>query len=146
MSANVFGIGYEGLALEDFIQDLQDRGVMYLVDVRLNPISRKRGFSKTRLSEALALHGIEYVHLRDLGNPKDNRAGFWDTYTPAWDAARDRYRGMLESETARQAFSDLEELAQTGSIVALMCFERAECNCHRAVILERIKHRELAAA
>ena len=44
MSANVFGIGYEGLALEDFIQDLQDRGVMYLVDVRLNPISRKKGF------------------------------------------------------------------------------------------------------
>ncbi|SEM69999.1 DUF488 domain-containing protein [Nonomuraea pusilla] len=47
-----------------------------LVDVRLTPISRKRGFSKTALATALAAAGIACRHMRALGNPKWNRAGF----------------------------------------------------------------------
>ena len=114
------------------------------MDVRLNPISRKKGFSKTKLSEALGQHGIRYVHLRELGNPKENRDGFWDTYTPAWEAARENYRCMLDSEAAREALSYVEELARVEPAVGLMCFERSECNCHRDVILQRIKQQELA--
>ncbi|MFE2500029.1 DUF488 family protein [Streptomyces scopuliridis] len=45
-----------------------------VADVRLTPISRKPGFSKTRLPHALDEAGITYTHLRALGNPKDNRA------------------------------------------------------------------------
>ncbi|WP_455116106.1 DUF488 domain-containing protein [Rothia aeria] len=144
MTSNIFGIGYEGVTLDEFIQTLKNREATILVDVRLNPISRKKGFSKTKLSEALGQHGIRYVHLRELGNPKENRDGFWDTYTPAWEAARENYRFMLDSEAAREALTYIEELARVEPAVGLMCFERAECNCHRDVILQRIKQQELA--
>lgn len=144
MTSNIFGIGYEGVTLDEFIQTLKNREATVLVDVRLNPISRKKGFSKTKLSEALSQHGIRYVHLRELGNPKENRDGFWDTYTPAWEAARENYRFMLDSEAAREALTYIEELALVEPAVGLMCFERAECNCHRDVILQRIKQQELA--
>lgn len=144
MFSNIFGIGYEGVTFEEFVQTLKNREATVLVDVRLNPISRKKGFSKTKLSEALGQHGIRYVHLRELGNPKENRDGFWDTYTPAWEAARENYRFMLDSEAAREALAYVEELACVEPAVGLMCFERLECNCHRDVILQRIKQQELA--
>ena len=38
-----------------------------MIDVRKNPISRKKGFSKTKLSEQLKEHGIKYFHLPNLG-------------------------------------------------------------------------------
>lgn len=139
---HLYGIGYEGQTLKRFIQTLKNHKTTVLVDVRLNPISRKKGFSKTKLSEALSQHGIRYVHLRELGNPKDNRCGFWDTYTPAWEAARENYRCMLNSEAAREALAYVEELAHVEPAVGLMCFERSECNCHRDVILQRIKQQE----
>ncbi|MDQ3504076.1 MAG: DUF488 domain-containing protein [Actinomycetota bacterium] len=47
-----------------------------LLDVRLNAISRKPGFSKKRLTAALAAVGIGYRHARALGNPRDNREPF----------------------------------------------------------------------
>ncbi|MBA3393051.1 MAG: DUF488 domain-containing protein [Deltaproteobacteria bacterium] len=40
-----------------------------VIDVRDLPLSRRRGFSKTPLATALTAHGIEYVHLRQAGNP-----------------------------------------------------------------------------
>ena len=72
----MIGIGYEGCDLAEFIERLRLSSVTLLVDVRLNPISRKRGFSKTALSGALADAGIAYDHMRSLGNPKWNRPGF----------------------------------------------------------------------
>ncbi|UBU13075.1 DUF488 domain-containing protein [Nonomuraea gerenzanensis] len=74
--SGVVGLGYEGRDLDDFVRDAVEMGLVSLVDVRLNPISRKPGFSRRRLSEALCEHGIGYVHAPQLGNPKWNRAGF----------------------------------------------------------------------
>ena len=48
---------------------LADAGVERLIDVRELPISRRRGFAKTALGEALAAEGVEYLHMRSLGNP-----------------------------------------------------------------------------
>lgn len=64
-----------------------------LVDVRLTPLSRKPRLSKTKLAAALADVGIEYVHHRALGNPKDNRAGFRE----GQPASRARYRKKSDS-------------------------------------------------
>ena len=47
-------IGYEGRQLDEFVAALLDRGVEIVFDVRENPASRKPGFSKRRLGEALA--------------------------------------------------------------------------------------------
>ncbi len=66
-------IGYEGKTVDSFLALLAESGVAVLVDVREFPLSRKPGFSKTRLREALARRGIEYVPMRALGSPRDLR-------------------------------------------------------------------------
>lgn len=60
----LFTIGYEGSSAADLFGSLRRSGVKLLIDVRDVPISRKRGFSKTALSEGLSGAGIAYLHLK----------------------------------------------------------------------------------
>ena len=62
MQALVVSIGYEGRDVHEFSDLLKKHGVSLLVDVRLNPISRKTGFSKNALAKALEGVGIGYRH------------------------------------------------------------------------------------
>lgn len=70
---NVMTIGYEGAVLDDFLRTLKHAQVTLLLDVREIALSRRKGFSKTALSEALAAAGIDYRHERMLGSPKEVR-------------------------------------------------------------------------
>jgi transcriptional regulator with XRE-family HTH domain len=70
VTPGLWSAGYEGRDIDSFVALLVDSRIGVVADVRLTPISRKKGFSKTRLGEALAEAGIEYTHLRGLGNPK----------------------------------------------------------------------------
>ena len=70
----VGSIGYERHRhAAEFSALLRDAQVERVIDVRELPISRRRGYAKTALSESLAQEGIEYVHMRGLGNPKPFR-------------------------------------------------------------------------
>lgn len=129
--SELVSVGYEGVDLDAFIQDLLDQGVEVLVDVRLNAISRRRGFSKAALSTALAQAGIEYRHLRALGNPTSNRAAFSGQDR---NLGRQRYRGLLKEPDAQEALTELDDLRQE-RVTAVLCFERDEVACHRHVIV-----------
>lgn len=133
----LWSAGYEGRDIDSFVASLLDCRIDVVADVRLTPISRKKGFSKTRLGQALAEAGIEYTHLRGLGNPKDNRAPFWDGRL---DVGRARFRGVLRSAEAQ---TDLERLAEHArqSRVAVLCFEKDESRCHRQVVLDTVRER-----
>jgi uncharacterized protein (DUF488 family) len=126
-------IGYEGRDINELIRYLRQESVDVLVDVRLNPISRKPGLSKRRLAESLASAGIDYVHMRELGNPKDNREGF-----RAGDRlARDRFWQLLRTEEATQALRHVTELLDN-EVVALLCFEGEHSDCHRGLVAEAL--------
>ncbi|MDI9883819.1 DUF488 family protein [Streptomyces sp. HNM0645] len=137
VAPGLWSAGYEGRDIDSFVSSLLDNRIDVVADVRLTPISRKKGFSKTRLGQALAEAGIEYTHLRGLGNPKDNRAPFWEGRL---DVGRARFRGVLRSEEAQ---TDLERLAEHArqSRVAVLCFEKDESRCHRQVVLETVRKR-----
>ena len=126
----VVSVGYERRSIEDFVEALSSSGVDLLVDVRLNPISRKRGFSKTALTRALADVGIAYRHERSLGNPRENR----DPFRLGHQSARDRYVRHLQNG-ASTVYRSVISLAQD-SRVALLCYEREHSECHRSCILE----------
>jgi uncharacterized protein (DUF488 family) len=86
---NIYTVGYEGLALEDFLRQLRRARVQIVVDVRDVPLSRKRGFSKAALAAALDAEGMEYLHVRSLGCPKAIRDQYrtnkdWNVYTAAF--------------------------------------------------------------
>ena len=66
-------IGYEAASLADFIDTLRLANVDRLLDIRELPTSRRKGFSKSALSAALADAGIGYAHERALGSPRELR-------------------------------------------------------------------------
>jgi uncharacterized protein (DUF488 family) len=138
-ASGVVGVGYEGLDVEGFVSRLVDLGAGVLADVRLTPISRKRGFSKRALAEAVSAAGVEYLHLRELGNPKDNRPGFSGD-AAALTEARGRYAELLGLEDAGTALDRLAALAGERR-VAVMCFEADEERCHRQVVLRAVRAR-----
>ncbi len=130
-TGTIVSIGYEGRTLDEFVDVLRGHRVEVLIDVRLTPISRKKGFSKSALSAALEVAGIEYRHEPALGNPKDNR----DPFRRGLASARERYAGHLSNgaNTTYEATVD----AARWSRVALLCFERDHSQCHRSCITER---------
>ncbi|PRY00888.1 DUF488 family protein [Allonocardiopsis opalescens] len=145
-TSGAIGVGYEGTNIDDFISDLLRRDVSLLVDVRLTPISRKTGLSKTKLRDRLVRHGIRYLHTPALGNPKWNRPGFSGTREELTEA-RGNYYGLIAFAEAAGWIDAITEEAKSQT-VALMCFEAAEERCHRSVLLEEIRRRlnGLAAA
>ena len=75
-SCRIYSVGYEGTTAEELADRLARHGVSLLVDVRLQPWSRRPGFSKQPLSVTLAMAGIEYVHEPLFGNPHENRDAY----------------------------------------------------------------------
>lgn len=134
----VIGVGYEGLQLPDLMDQLRQHGTTVLVDVRLNAISRKAGFSKRALSAALDSAGIRYVHDPRLGNPKPNRAGYADTDSPEGVTAREQFRQLLASEPGTDGLRDLVELVDAEA-VAVFCYEADERHCHREQIIAAMR-------
>jgi uncharacterized protein (DUF488 family) len=136
--ARVMGWGYQGQAPEDLRAGLDAWGVVALVDVRLNPVSRKPGFSRKALASLCEEAGVRYVHMRDLGNPRDNRDGFAAVGRDR-ESAHSRYRTeVLESDSGRAALTDLAGLTSEG-LVLVVCFESAEACCHRSLVLAALR-------
>ncbi|MEX1271802.1 MAG: DUF488 domain-containing protein [Acidimicrobiia bacterium] len=137
--ATIVSIGYEQRSVEEVIALLRRNNVEVLVDVRLNPISRKKGFSKSSLGQALDAADIEYRHERELGNPKSNR----DPFRRGLKSARTRYLLHLQNG-ASMKYREVIDLAHR-SRVALLCFERDHHECHRSCIVDhaRADHPEL---
>ncbi len=144
MGSNVIGIGYEGLDQDALMARLRLRDVKTVVDVRLNPISRKRGLSKSALSARLESEGIGYEHLPALGNPRDNREGFAEVDSQEGRAARDAFGELLGARAARLGLDRVLELAEDGT-VALLCFEEDETRCHRELVLAALHSRLVSA-
>lgn len=130
----IFTIGYEGATVSEFIAALQQAGVTRVIDVRAIANSRRPGFSKTPLRNALAEADIDYVHLRALGTPADGRA--------AARAGRDAdlariYAGQLELPEAIAEAAQMLELAREQPS-ALLCMERDPLHCHRSLLLRSV--------
>ena len=132
-TASIVSIGYEQRTLTDLIDVLKCLKVGVLIDVRLNPISRKKGFSKKALARALDEVGITYRHERELGNPKANR----EPFRQGEQSARERYLVHLRNG-ASNAYDSVIQLAYT-SRIALLCYERSHHECHRSCILEAVQ-------
>jgi len=130
----IFTIGYEGATQAEFVAALQKAGVGRVIDVRALPNSRRPGFSKTPLRNALAEAGIDYVHLRALGTPAEGRAAARAGRIA--DLAR-IYSGQLELPEAMAEGAQMLELARERPS-ALLCYEREPAACHRSLLLSAV--------
>lgn len=128
----ILTIGYEASTPEDFIATLKMAGVTLLLDVRELPMSRRKGFAKTALTNMLNENGIGYRHEKLLGSPKQIR------------------HRLRDDKDLKKFFVDFEEYIDTqeellASVanslegkVALMCFERDYKTCHRSVVAKKL--------
>lgn len=132
----VFTTGYEGRSLEGFITDLRLQNVKLLADVRDAPVSRKPGFSKNVLAEALSHAGIGYRHIRALGCPKPIRDAYkedgdWSRYTRAF---------MKHLKQQQAALDELVNTCQEQP-TALLCYEADYTRCHRTYVARAVAQR-----
>jgi uncharacterized protein (DUF488 family) len=131
----VFTVGYEERTIDEFVQRLQKYDIKVLVDVREIPASRKKGFSKTKLNEMLGSVGIKYLHVRELGSPRELRKKLY----------ADKDYTYFFSEYKKHLNRNIDVLEHLYSEVisnessCLMCMERLPSQCHRKVVAERIK-------
>ena len=128
---HIFTIGYEATTMAEFIAALQGAGVERVIDVRALPLSRRPGFSKTPLKNALAEAGIEYVHLKALGTPSDGRTA---ARAGRQDDLERIYADQLELPEAIVQAAQMRDLA-VDKPSALLCFERDPAVCHRSLLL-----------
>lgn len=132
-ASTLLTVSYEGSDLRSFIERLRGAGVRTLVDVRELPLSRKRGFSKRGLSDALAAVNVTYMHMPALGCPRWIRDRFrvdgdWQSYT----------RDFLEHlRTCKTSVHELVTLSRAQTI-ALMCFEADFSMCHRTFVARAV--------
>jgi uncharacterized protein (DUF488 family) len=128
-------IGYERSTLSDFVATLVYSGVEILVDIRDRAQSRRQGFSKTALSEALRQSGIGYVHFRELGDPKEGREA---ARQGRFDIFREIFREVMSTDDAKLALGDIARLALENKI-CLMCYERDHNQCHRKIVADYLE-------
>jgi uncharacterized protein (DUF488 family) len=102
-----------------------------VIDIRAVPNSRRPGFSKTPLRNALAEAGIDYVHLRALGTPADGRAAARAGKQTELERI---YAGQLELPEAMAESAQMLSLAAEKPS-ALLCYERDPAECHRSLLI-----------
>ncbi len=131
---SIFTIGYEKSTIDAFVSRLADAEIEVLVDVRELPLSRKKGFSKNGLNAAVSEAGIEYLHVKALGDPKPGRdaarAGNHDLFVEI-------FTQHMDGDIAQSALTELADTVR-GKRICLTCFERHYEGCHRKIVAERL--------
>ena len=131
----VFTIGYQGLKLEQYVESLLDAGVGIVLDVRETPWSYNRKYIKSVMANALGESGVSYLHLKECGNPKENRRT-----ARTMEECLDNYRDYLRKNTdcLSELGHEIRKAFEVGSPAALTCYERDPHDCHRTILLEEL--------
>lgn len=127
-TADFFTIGYTGRKTEELIAALQSHGVRTLIDVRQIPVSMYRPeLSKSNLRQIVEAARIHYVHMPELGVPRDIRAKAIETGSRdvIWEWY-DRY--VVEPYMGMNLDRFLNSVEHP---VAMMCVEIDPGECHR---------------
>jgi len=124
----LYTIGYEGLGIEGFIQKLILKNIKLVIDVRKNPISMKRDFSKSRLMKYLGEVGISYVHIPEVGITTEKRKEYLA------ENRRTELFTWYEENTLHNCGDSIERIHGlcAEQNVVLLCYEKNPEDCHRS--------------
>ncbi|MGA7274259.1 MAG: DUF488 domain-containing protein [Candidatus Udaeobacter sp.] len=154
----IWTIGHSTRSIDDFISLLKKNEIKLLADVRLLPGSKRYPqFNREALAESLNAHGIRYEHFLELGGRRKPKA---DSRNTAWRNASFRgYADYMETDQFHNgierllAFSRNDGLGSPESFrgletvtprsTAIMCAEAVWWRCHRALISDYLKARDI---
>lgn len=131
----LFTIGYEGKSLETYINQLIINNIKVLCDVRKNSLSKKWGFSKSLLKDACEKVSIKYIHIPQLGIESEERQ---DLKTLSdYNRLFNNYE-KTTLKTNKEYLFNVVKILHENKRVALTCFEKEVCMCHRGVVANNL--------
>ena len=135
---DLYTLGYQGVDVNTYVRKLKAAGVGVVADVRETPWSHKRGFCKNALIDELSKVGIDYVHIKSAGNPKENRRT-----APDLAECLRRYERYLAANPAGvvDLIGVVHAAASRNRTVCLTCFEKDVKDCHRSILVSAMKRR-----
>lgn len=126
--AAVYTVGYEGKSVDAFFNYLLEKGIETIIDVRANPVSRKYGFSGSRMKQIGESLGLDYLHFPSLGVASSERASLREnrSYT--------RLFNKYEQHILAHRKQEVKEVGQymQGKPSVLVCVEKDVTCCHRS--------------
>ena len=133
----VYTIGHSTRSLDELIGLLGEHGVQRLVDIRRYPGSRRYPhFSRENLAVALPEHGIEYVHVPELGG---RRKPLPDSPNKAW--RNEQFRGYADYMSTPEFAAALDGVLTSTKTTAIMCAEAVPWRCHRNLVADELTRR-----
>ena len=138
----IWTIGHSTRGIDEFISLLEENEIKLLVDVRAWPGSKRYPqFNKDALKESLNAHGIRYEHFPELGGKRKSKP---DSRNTAWRNASFRaYADYMETEQFQKGIERLLDVAAEAGPTAIMCAEAVWWRCHRALISDYLKARDI---
>jgi uncharacterized protein (DUF488 family) len=137
--ADFFTIGYAGRTAKQLIERMIEVGVCSVLDIRFNPVSMYRPeLNKANFQREAERAGLQYVHARELGVPREIRAralatgdrqAIWDWY--------DKHVVARFVRNFHNFFNIVEHP------VALMCVEADPTECHRHLLFQALEENGL---
>lgn len=132
----LFTVGYESTSIDQFVEFLAQKEIDIVVDVRKNPVSRKKGFSKNRLAQNLSDKGIEYLHLPSLGVPTEWRRKAKAKIITRQKMFQEYVKKVLPKE--RKDINLIRKLLREKK-TCLLCFETDPSDCHRRYVSDEVR-------
>ncbi len=137
----IYSIGHSNKTLFEFIKILKFYKIELVVDVRSLPGSRKfPRFNKENLLVSLLDEKIEYYHHSGLGGmrkvKKDSKNNLWH------NSSFRGYADYMESEEFSKAIDSFMVMV-SGKTVVIMCAEALWWRCHRAMISDYLKSKDI---
>jgi uncharacterized protein (DUF488 family) len=136
MNSTVYTVGHSTHPIVEFVSILHAYNVEIVVDVRTIAGSHHNPqFNEAALGEDLCRHGIEYMHLKDLGGLRHTTKGSINT---AWKNPSFRgYADYMQTPAFIEGLLRLIQIAQD-KIAVIMCAEAVPWRCHRSLISDAL--------
>lgn len=128
----LYTIGFTQTKASDFFNEIKNKNIKKLIDVRLNNVSQLAGFAKKNdlkyfLKE---ICDVEYIHAPDLAptkeilDPYKKEKGVWKVY-------EDKFLNLMEKRSIENIYN--MAFFENG---CLLCSEKKPHHCHRRLVVE----------
>lgn len=128
--STIYSIGHGNKSVNDFIEELKNFNIEYLIDVRSKPYSKwNPAFNQETLSSTLKISNIKYVYLGNLlgGLPQDRKC-----YN---EEGKISYKILKDQPYFQEGLQRLIKANEKKLKIAVMCSETNPSECHRSKLI-----------
>ena len=126
----MFTIGYATKPLDTFIQQLLDRGITVVADVRSVPYSKRfHDYHREALKHSLQQAGLRYVYLGEELGPRSKDPAHYD------ESGQVQFDRLMQAELFQTGEQRLFDGIGKGFNIALVCACKDPAICHRSLLI-----------